>query len=143
MIRAIGNLARIETRLDPRLVLVVLMTVFAPIVVGGCASRRGDLRTRMEAYDPAERIRAIRLAGDGDRTELVPALVDRLDDEDPAVRMYAIVALEKLTGERRGYRYYDAPHVRRRCVEAWRAYVTERAMARRAKAEEAPAETPG
>jgi hypothetical protein len=45
-----------------------------------------------------------------------------LEDEDEAVRFYAILALEKLTGTRRGYRYGDPVDLRRRAIERWRMY---------------------
>jgi 23S rRNA A2030 N6-methylase RlmJ len=42
-----------------------------------------------------------------------------LGSDDPAVRLYAIVALEKITGERRGYSPYDPPYEREQAIERW------------------------
>ena len=100
------------------------------MTASGCASpsrKSTDLRKRMEAYDPAARIQAIVIAADQGKMELVPALVDRLDDEDGAVRLFAIVALERLTGERMDYSYAAPANERRAAIEAWRRRVRRKA----------------
>ena len=96
------------------------------MVMVGCASG-GDRRTvSLEAADPSDRIRAIVAAannGGGDLRSTVAALVDRLEDEDEAVRFYAIAGLDRLTGQRMGYRAYAPPPRRRVAVERWRRYL--------------------
>lgn len=53
----------------------------------------------------------------------MPLLVDRLEDEDEAVRFFAIIALDKITGERLGYDYAQPAAERAKAVERWREYV--------------------
>jgi len=61
--------------------------------------------------------------------QIVPALVDRLDDEDAAVRLAAIAALQQLTGRRYEYDPWADERSRRQSVNAWRDYVATRAAA--------------
>jgi len=66
---------------------------------------------------------AIRAAAErGDRSA-VPHIVDRLEDEDDGVRFFAILALDRMTGERFGYDYAKPATARAAAVERWRAYV--------------------
>jgi hypothetical protein len=58
-----------------------------------------------------------------DRSAL-PKLVESLDDDDPAVRMFAIVALEKFTRDRFGYEYYLDEEERKPSVARWREWLT-------------------
>ncbi len=82
----------------------------------------------MNSPDPGQRIHAIVEAGEQGRQEAVPLLVDRLEDEDIAVRFFAIQSLEKITGETKGYRYYDPPGLQARAVRRWRSWVEARAV---------------
>ncbi|GJM26250.1 MAG: hypothetical protein DHS20C16_26650 [Phycisphaerae bacterium] len=93
----------------------------------GCVSRVDALTRQLESKNPANRIRAVHSIGEDQVTELLPALVNRLDDVDAAVRLYTIVALEKLTGERLGFNYAAGSHQRQEAVSNWRRYIEERA----------------
>ncbi|UCG15493.1 MAG: HEAT repeat domain-containing protein [Phycisphaerales bacterium] len=115
-----------------RILWPVLVTGCLGVV--GCAGNRRAAVRQLESPDPSERILAIielaerdddGVSGGGPvgRGSVVPLLVDRLEDEDEGVRFFAIVALEKLTGTRRGYRYSDPDHLRREAVQRWRASV--------------------
>lgn len=75
--------------------------------------------------DPAVRIRAMREAVDRERRDLLPSLVNRLEDDDPAVRLFAIVALERMTGQRFAYRPESDRSERQAAVAAWRTYLKE------------------
>jgi len=79
---------------------------------------------------------AIRTAGERRDQAAIPLLVDRLEDEDAAVRFYAILALERITGDRLGYRYEESAAAQRPAVERWRNY----ARTRGAGGGEAPAQ---
>ena len=96
----------------------------------GCGPRPDATAVRLEEPDPDDRIRAIvvatRQAEEDPGADVTAALVDRLDDEDDAVRFFAIGALDRLTGRRFGYRAYDPVEVRRLAVERWRRYLEER-----------------
>jgi HEAT repeat protein len=60
----------------------------------------------------------VRAARDGD-AGAVRSIVELLDSDDPAVRLAAIEALERLTSDTRGYRHYDAPGRRSAAIEEW------------------------
>lgn len=88
-----------------------------------CAPPAGDLIQRLEHKDPLRRIRAIAEITRTEQKELVPNLVDRLSDDDAAVRFAAMFALQELTGTRLGYLYSSPLSERMKAVEAWRQYL--------------------
>jgi len=102
--------------------LAVLAAVLAFAVVAGCASV-GPYRAAISSADVNERILGVRAAGQAGDRRAVPLLVDRLEDEDEAVRLFAIIALEKITGERFGYDYGKDSRGRAESVVRWRTYV--------------------
>ena len=59
-----------------------------------------------------------------DRSAL-PQLVDSLNDDDPAVRLFAIAALEKFTGDRFGYEYYLDEDQRKPAIARWREWLKQ------------------
>ncbi len=46
-----------------------------------------------------------------------------LDSQDPALRMFAIGALKRLTGETMGYHYGDPEPIRAAAVDRWVAWL--------------------
>ena len=80
----------------------------------------------IQSDDPNERILAIRAAAIAKDMRSLPLIVDRLEDEDEAVRFYAIIALDRMTGERFGYDYAKPAEVRAKAVERWRMYMRRR-----------------
>ncbi len=89
----------------------------------GCSSAPG-VRSNLEAADPNDRVRAIVSLVDSSgqqRSAIVAALVDRLEDEDEAVRVFAIAGLYRITGERLRYKPSGAIEERHRSVEQWRS----------------------
>lgn len=90
----------------------------------GCAAT--GYRAKIQAPYSYDRILAIREAGERRDRDAIPLLVDRLEDEDAAVRFYAILALERITGDRLGYRYADAGPDRQASVTRWRKYAADR-----------------
>ncbi len=92
------------------------------MAVGACAPPAGDLVQRLEDRDPLTRIRAITQITRARQTDLIPKLVDRLEDGDSAVRFAAIFALQDLTGSRRGYDYAAPKSERAKAVAAWREF---------------------
>lgn len=93
----------------------------------GCGPPRPKYPAALNAERPDDRIWAIQKAGQLKDRDVLGILVDRLGDEDPAVRMYTIVALERITGTRLGYAHHGPEVERRRAMERWRRYVSERA----------------
>lgn len=90
-----------------------------------CAPPVGDLIRRLEDKDPLRRIRAITEIARTEQKELVPNLVDRLSDDDAAVRFAAMFALQELTGTRLGYDYSSPLSERMKAVEAWRQHLDQ------------------
>ena len=81
------------------------------------------LEAGFDAPDPAARLHAtVQAAAENDTTKL-PQIVEQLDSDDPAVRMLAIYALERMTGEMLGYNFAAPESERRAAVEAWRRKV--------------------
>ena len=94
-----------------------------------CAAPSTPYPQALISERPAERIAAIKHAAEFGDESVIGILVQRLEDPDDAVRFFAIIALEKLTGERFGYQYYDSEVERARSVERWRRYLREHAPA--------------
>jgi hypothetical protein len=93
----------------------------ALVAVAGCGSQLPQPRLQdLESPDVTERVRAIKWAGENQMEAAVPLLVDRLAEQDPAVRFFAIQSLERITGETLGYRYLAPPAARAQAVARWR-----------------------
>jgi hypothetical protein len=75
--------------------------------------------------DPSVKIPAYKQAVRKKDRAAVRQLVTDLDSDDPAVRLYAIGALERLTGEQLGYRYFDSDEARRPAVERWHQWLRD------------------
>lgn len=63
-----------------------------------------------------------------DRAALTQLVAD-LDNDDPAVRLYAIEALERITGDNFGYRYYDDLVQRQPAITRWQRWLEQEASA--------------
>ena len=100
------------------------------MVLAGCQLGRPKPGAGLASADPLERIQAIVAAGETRDASAVPLLVDRLEDEDQAVRFYAIQALTRITGQDMGYRYYRPFWERARAVRRWRGFLEHRAASR-------------
>jgi len=98
--------------------------LFAIALVGfiatACGPKRGSQFVREN--DPAVKIPAIRLAAHEQKSEVIPQLVTDLASEDPAVRFYAIEALQRLTGQTLDYVYYAPEDERREAIKRWGAW---------------------
>jgi hypothetical protein len=95
----------------------------ALMIVGGCSEPTGpktvaskDLSVKIPAFKHAAETK--------DRTALAEMVRD-LNDNDAAVRLYAIEGLHRLTGEDFGYHYYDDAEARKPAVEKWRHWLEE------------------
>ncbi len=72
-----------------------------------------------DAASPAARSHAIEQAARTGDLDAVPKIVEQLDADDPAIRMLAIDALHRLTGETYGFHHYDPPHERHAAIQRW------------------------
>ncbi len=104
----------------------IAAAAFTLAALTGCQPPRAE-EGGFDSANPASKLYAISEAGRTRNPDAVPDLIAQLDSDDPAVRMYAIVALEKITGERKGYSPYAPPHARSAAVERWvAAYARQR-----------------
>lgn len=106
---------------------------FYPAVVvalagGDCTAPRPPPDVRDP--DPSVKIPSYKKAVREKDRRAVPQLVEDLDSDDPAVRLYAIGALERMTGDRFGYVFYEGEEQRRPAVDRWRAWLAGREKSR-------------
>lgn len=95
----------------------------AAMLAPGCGPPDTPYPDALFSARPEERARAVKQAADTRDRSAIPALVDRLEDDDEAVRLYAILALERLTGTRLGYDYRSPEPDRIQATERWRAHL--------------------
>lgn len=111
-----------------RQAIISLMMVTLVISLGwlaACSSPPPVEAGGFHAPDPASKLYAIRRAGDERDRTAVPHLVERLHDDDPAVRLFAIEALERITNERFDYNPYASADDRHASVMQWDQAVRE------------------
>jgi hypothetical protein len=75
--------------------------------------------------DPADKIPAIEQAVGQHNHRVLPQLVKDLQNDDPAVRMYAIEGLRRLTNLDFGYRYYEDAEQRQAALQRWQKWLSE------------------
>lgn len=102
----------------PRLILACSLALACLLLGTGCSAPPAS-QGGFSSNNPASLVYAIHRAGEEkDKTKL-PQLVTALENDDPAVRMMAIYALEQITGKRLGYDPYAPPDERAVAVERW------------------------
>ena len=95
------------------------------VALAGCGStppRPAKPDVDLHAPSATRRLEAVAVTEKQHDPSQVPALIDRLDDDDPAVRMMAGSSLTAITGHDTGYRPYASPAERLRQVALWRAW---------------------
>lgn len=95
------------------------------LFVVSCRPPRPPLR--IDDPDPIVKIPAIKKAVREQDRRQIELLISDLDSDDAAVRMFAIEALQRLTGEDLGYRYWDNEIDRRPALERWKTWIEEQA----------------
>lgn len=104
--------------------------LWIPVALSALACRPSEpplsYARQFEHEDPTIRVQAIVRAGRQEDARSYVYLIDALDDPQPAVRFYASIALEKMTGQTMDYRYYDPWPRRREAVERWRRWLASR-----------------
>lgn len=107
----------------------ILRFTLLPILAAaaGCPSSgqpAGEaLYSRLQNEDPGVRIQAMVQAADADDQKAVPYLVEDLGNDDSDVRMFAYVALKKITGQTMGYEYFDTRRAREQAIARWRQWL--------------------
>jgi hypothetical protein len=101
----------------------ILYLLALPLLVAGCAAPRPPLV--VTDPDPSVKIPAIQKAVTERDMSALPQLVKDLENDDPAVRLYANHALEVLTGQRLGFRYFDDDDQRAAAVARWKHWLNE------------------
>ena len=89
-----------------RLALLLCLCVAAGL--SGCEQIQASHYHDFEDDNPTVRLAAITRAGNTCDEKSIPYLVERLTDSEADVRLFAIVALRKTTGETFGYRHYGS-----------------------------------
>lgn len=95
-----------------------LIAAFIVGAAGGCATPPQGF----DSPEPASRLRAITQAARERDASAIPDLIRALESDDPAVRLFAIRALERVTGETRGYDHAAPESRRREAVDRWAAW---------------------
>lgn len=91
------------------------------LAASGCQGP--GLEAGFDAPDSAAQLHAAAAALRHEDREHIPQLVELLGSDDPAVRMVAITALERMTSERLGYEHWGTEWERRGAVARWRAWL--------------------
>lgn len=99
-------------------------SVCALLLAAGCGGPATE--RKLSNPDPLGKVPAIKRAARTNDQRAVGQLVKDLDDEDQAIRFYAIRALTELTEETFGYLYFDEEERRRPAIDAWRAWLAKR-----------------
>jgi hypothetical protein len=94
--------------------------LMGPVMLLACCAPSG-MTGGFDSPLPASKLYAIqRAAQAGDASPgVLRAIVEELDSDDPAVRLVAIGALERLTGETHGFRADDSPIMREAAIQRW------------------------
>jgi hypothetical protein len=88
----------------------------------GCGLAPHDFR-KIQPPEPLVRARSVGQGGRTSDDQVVPALVARLGDEDPVVRLAANEELRKRTGRDFGYVPWASDEERADAIARWRAWM--------------------
>lgn len=96
-----------------------LAVTFAALACFGCASGATS-REQLKSPSAFERAAAAVQSAEAGDAGAIHTLVDLLEDRDGGVRLYAIVALERLTGQTYEYQHFAPESQREVAVDRWR-----------------------
>lgn len=108
---------------QPRVLPHALMTA-ATALAWGCSAAVAP------SYDdpvPAARIGAIQRSAEAMDRSQCGNIIESLDDNDPSVRLAAIGALQRLTGETFGYRFNATSGERAEAISRWKDWLSKQA----------------
>ena len=103
---------------------VTFVAVVVGWVAGAACSGPGPEKV-VTNPDPSGKIPAYKKAVREKDRRAARQMVKDLDSEDPAVRMFSIVALRRMTGgETFGYQYFDETDQRRPAIQRWEDWLS-------------------
>lgn len=106
----------------------LLWTCWA-VVPGGCGwLGSSNYVKNISAADPEVATVAMNKAAQTKSRGAIVPLVKRLYDEDPAIRLSAIRALQSITGEDMGYRSYEPEVKRIAAIKRWEAWLVQEGL---------------
>lgn len=98
--------------------------LLAALVAAASGCSLPQPRADFESIDPSEQTLAVARVSESGLTNLeMRELVQRLDADDPALRMLAIQTLEAHVGDDFGYDFSAPPSKRRPAIDRWQEYV--------------------
>ena len=103
-------------------VLSGFLTIAALTSMGGCFGGDGPV-VSLKSDEAAGRIPAMQQAAKRKDKSAYPDLIANLNDDDPAVRFYAIESLRRMTGQTLGYRYFEDETHRQESVQRWKDWL--------------------
>jgi hypothetical protein len=123
---------------------VTFLAVVVGSVTGAACSGPGPEKN-VRNPDPAGKIPAYKEAVREKDRRAARQMVKDLDSEDPAVRMFSIVGLRRMSGgETFGYQYFDEDHQRRPAIARWERWLAgERNEQRQQQPQDATAGSSG
>ena len=107
----------------------MVLAFWVVVPLGGEPMLSGDYVKRISSAKPDVASKAMNEAAAAQSRRAIEPLVKRLYDEDPAIRMSAIRALEDITGETIGYRSYESEVKRVAAIKRWEAWLVEQGLA--------------
>ncbi len=100
-------------------------TVLAVCSAGCGPTASPSLAQRLQNENPHVRQEALIEAARNNRRDLLGYMVAALSDTDSVVRMTAILSLERMTGTKRGYRYFEPWDKRQAAIRRWRDWLRD------------------
>ena len=95
------------------------------LALAGCTGGEGgrSLHLRLQDPDPEVRMKAMAEAAGAKDPQAVPYIVTDLSNDDGDVRLFASLALEKITGQTMGYEYFQPREQREKAVTLWKQWL--------------------
>jgi len=103
----------------------MMLRVPVPCIVGGAlwmGLAAACTRASFDDPDPASQLAALERAIEANDRSKIPEMIELLDSDDPAVRLFAILGLERMTGETHGYDFAAPEAERHAATERWVAW---------------------
>ena len=110
--------------------LGVALACLAGLLLTGCGSAglSRDYLKDISAEKPEIATAAMNQAALAKDQKAVEPLIKRLYDEDPAIRLSAIQALQSITDQTMGYRSYESEVERTEAIKRWNVWLAEQKL---------------